>query len=1589
MNRGLLLPLVLLLAGAGGVQDPPPLIPGQDNPVPAGWPKLPAGWWNDGPGLRGIWDVSVEVGGRARKAICHVSACSQTGFTPAFRGYEKTGDVLDTFFFAAGADKTPATLKGDRAVIPHDYYSSSSMSLTWSDWNTMTGTWKVTKCKPEDEKAIPKDRDHPVVWRRWTPTIHSITPALIGPETRTGVGTVGSFLDTKIPASVEVTVRGWNLTPDLGLLSEPYPYPILVEGGGLRVSTSSSISCSRQEIRFQLEIPVEAKPAPLTFRILGRRFENAARFSRTRKEHCEAVAREVLKARHRLAECRETVEQLGPARVFLFAKKLEWIPPTAQDPNPIEPAAGLAKALKDLPWSRRVTSTAETLHKALQTWIDAQPVAEQKLSRYREGLDSTAKELESFEAAQVNGDVEEIRQLLRQLELWKDRDIFRDAPPAVAAGLPDPPPAAASLDPIGLPPEHRSAIDALPVVLTYDADLDATVGLSAKGDALTWHQPPSPDLWARLDRLKKAFEKKSKGSATFAEHVQAVELLEAALEEQGIRSRYATFAASLRREGHEGYLRLARDMVRMTGRALDLLDSLDARAGQALEEAGRVHAELEDEFIRCLLEVGELAQLRKELEELHGTRIPALLREMDERGEAERRDLEAWWASFDAELAAASEACVELAKDLLHVEDMADRMSTPMIDSMIEAADKVSLALAVYQIARLLKGGAVLGAKALRKLWDLGKAGVGLLKDGVRLARLRAARPELLKSAGEIFGKGPEAAAKSRKLIDHLAGAGLTADQVRTALAQAKDPAKTLEVLKNLGGTLHDLQAKYGDFLMKSVGTGSHVDEILRLGKNATPEDVKRISDKWKLLKNDYDVSVYLPKTTVDRIVDGLHQEGKLGEYLGRLGFRPDADLKSFVNPDRVREMLAESKLVDDLKAGFKRKNGGLGVEAYDNMWFSGFPTKTSREEFVAGLFQKLPPRPPAPGVGGKTVSFPDEIDGLLRQGNMDEARRRMKAAYPDQAKAVDDVLAQAAGAPSIQQVMAGKASAWKLVDLTGDGPFVTNGGKTLVEMMQDLSGQPFTFVGKTGLGKVDDAAAAGHAYAASAYKFDVAKGADILTEMSAFFHQNAAAGKTADKVAKYFVRSALGRMATDPKLAEQIPGLLKGLKGDPETRIVELARQLRAGDNPAWKNLFRDQEFALLEDALKMKSGKLKPEAAESATFRNRMSDMMSDWYRDGMTRFRDAPIPDYQRRMHEMGQKVTMGRLDKDLIAGRMNPFTDPAQAARWREEAERIAKLKDQSNLKPVLKHGDEPTAEMRKEKLRDAWAASTLAKEAGRGDESGDLESWVKQGADVPPPPGLETHGPGLLDLLGETFSDPNKDITREVSEFHRSSGMTGVLVWSVWKAALDPIKMSPRSFRYLVRYWYLDQKRHAELAGRLDARIAFLAERLDPARGRGFWHPARFAPDLGDPSVLPRLIDRESQLFRDRLEARLKTEKDPQRAAIVKELLSKHEAYVTTEVAWRIATFEEWTLPKLHAGAEAARKAARSVQQRQGDFRKLHHAATQVRRNIAAHLEVHEYEQLIKRSRLAVLVPAAGIRQYLETVRADLKAASGQ
>ncbi|NOX38943.1 MAG: hypothetical protein GXP05_00035 [Alphaproteobacteria bacterium] len=679
--------------------------------------------------------------------------------------------------------------------------------------------------------------------------------------------------------------------------------------------------------------------------------------------------------------------------------------------------------------------------------------------------------------------------------------------------------------------------------------------------------------------------------------------------------------------------------------------------------------------------------------------------------------LDKWWMTRAQGLKEISDTSTSVALNILE----ASQEGPVLLEALIRASDTADELVALYNLGKLVKGrfkakGKIADAENLEK--GIASAADDALKnaaEGSKIAKtLENSLPKSvsklvddavsdMKGAGALWGDEAQTAEKLRKYVKGLMGQNLTKDQIKKVLKAATDPAERDKVLGFIRDAMRNTAKDVGDFDFKSVGSGADIDRFL--AKNGElPKD-------WSFIKNDYDVSIYVPPKTVEKTISDMSQKEVAG-YLERLGHPPGTSLKDLSNPEAARTWIAEQKILDGIDANFTKLSGGVPAIAYDNMYFRGSPSVSTREDLMAGF--------------GKTLSGFSDADkavmkakfGLKPELRINNMLRRGVSAQdiikelPSSARANPAITRQisaAAGAPAMRDVLEGKLPVWRITDVFENDGFISVGGKKLVDLMQNGTGNPAFRVAEGGL----EASKAG--YLNKAFTLSAADGQDIVTEMATFFHYHGE--NTVDKLAKYFARGAFGRAIMEPKaaaLAQQsyLSPVLS--KYAPEVRMVMIAEEFG-------KSALKPTELLAAKKAVMLKYPKLAGSAAQDPVLakflkgvklpaasnssarnalRSQMENIMSNWVKnaDQASNATGTGRSLAESSARNLGRQFTKSRLSPEVLKQYFGASPEQIKA---------LQQLQNSEALKPLA---TTPTRSI--SRARRAFAGSAPAKSALR-------------------------------------------------------------------------------------------------------------------------------------------------------------------------------------------------------------------------------------------------------------------------------------
>jgi len=498
-----------------------------------------------------------------------------------------------------------------------------------------------------------------------------------------------------------------------------------------------------------------------------------------------------------------------------------------------------------------------------------------------------------------------------------------------------------------------------------------------------------------------------------------------------------------------------------------------------------------------------------------------------------------------------------------------------------------------------------------------------------------------------------------------------------------------------------------GDFDFKSVGTGADIDRFLA-GKGELPKD-------WSFIKNDYDVSIYVPPATVEKTISGMSQKEVAG-YLECLGHPPGTRLQDLSNPDAARTWIAEQKILDGIDANFSKLSGGVPAIAYDNMYFRGSPSVSTREDLMAGFGKTLSGLSSA-DKAAMTANFglrPElRINNMLRRGVPVEDIIKKLPGSTRTNPAITRQISAAAEAPAMRDVLEGKLPVWRITNVFENDGFISVGGKKLVDLMQNGTGNPAFRVAEDGL------AASKAGYLNKSFTLSAADGQDIVTEMATFFHYHG--GNTVDKLAKYYARGAFGRAIMDPKVAARAQASYLSpvlSKYAPEVRMVMIAEEFGT-------SALKSSELLAAKKAVMLKYPKLAglagqdpvlakflkgvevPPASNSQArqaLRNQMENIMSGWVRDADKASNAAGTGRSlaESSVRNMGRQFTKSRLSPDVLKQYFGASPEQIDALR---------RLQGSPALKP-LRNAPNPAVTRARRAYSDSVPLTSAKKSLGR-------------------------------------------------------------------------------------------------------------------------------------------------------------------------------------------------------------------------------------------------------------------------------------
>ena len=909
-------------------------------------------------------------------------------------------------------------------------------------------------------------------------------------------------------------------------------------------------------------------------------------------------------------------------------------------------------------------------------------------------------------------------------------------------------------------------------------------------------------------------------------------------------------AARIDRRGMPRYIQHAKGALAFIAQLASGYLQFDEALQVERSSIQRAHDRIQQHYVESLITRDRDGELGAEVRRLKQHCIADLQR-IDRVVQDANARLDAWLATMGGDLAALSKRLREVGELLVQMKTARDK-DVPNEETVLMVVKRIDQALMIYSICKLLKGAGKFVSRRLLKLGDDLVPPAELmeqLKKGLKDKRpeltdddlWNAVRKDLLtkNELDDLIGRLNKGAkledavkatcagrqvpksdvirrmqdagmseTEAGKLYKRLGESGITRAQLDELselhkLAKTDYPAAMAKSLGHLEETVKRLEDTHGiNLRILSVGSGTAVDDYWRSSGAAAD------MPGWKLFKNDWDGAFFLDpqkgaaqaRAMLDKL--GKSDAGRLQEIERSLGHH--------VSLGEVRQRLSDLEKLPDRSAAVTcsiddmKKQQALIERAIAQRYLEDEFRKTFTE--VA----KYPPSGPDFNLFSdnplRKLTFGADIDDALR----------------------------------------GKTSMMRHVELGPDGVFFTPGGKKYIDLMR--VGQTPIKRGTKAWEAVDDAE---RAALISRAQMNPADGAGMTDEMRAFFFQNLAekykvkpdvlaearrtlkdgtgAGSetletfntAANKTAKYYLRAALGRMASDPALGERMPELFKAATGSPEARIVAIA-------NGAGKGLFTPQQLQRLENALAIKQSGGATLVGNQAVLKNgksagnplRMisdwSDDLNDWGRKGQ----DAADQWYRNRGAAIGklpadeQKAAWQALQneralhdqaRDLTMGRLSPDQLQQYAGIPAAEAQRIGALSKNPNVAPLLGANADDVARRLREAGHDKDAVRINRAAYGADEVGGDEDDL------------------GVMDLI---------DMPIEwVSHIRRLKGEGGVLAWArvVTNVAFNVFfsgwETLSRVMLMAYRYYCVDRDLVDKLSGELAIKLMGIEYRL--------------------------------------------------------------------------------------------------------------------------------------------------------------------
>jgi hypothetical protein len=1581
---------------------------GQDPEKRPHWLKPPAGEGLDDQGLSGPWRVEIVVEGKTRAAVLRLwHDVKNDNFTlrpesgeGGKTGYEPFDELA--YMWRGYGSRTFKDRQLTQSTWGHTKFPGA-LKLTVRDWSTVEGVYSAREWKKNEagEFQWQDTSSAPVVLRRLVPQVEKVVVDQIEP---------GEDADY-----YSLTVKGRNL-PD-GYIDTYYPADV-VRFPETRITLSFGESSFRpSEMKLNLKVRRAVVPGPQAAVILGKLFPN---FFIKMPKSCaeiEAMVREREKAVERLDEAIASAEKV---LMRLLEAQSAWRRVSTRNKNPVSQLKAVAESFPTLPVP---LESEDVKNKALEYVRQAtSPEAMSGVTATgRSAMENLKRTLS--EAAQVEKQVAAypsdrnfaaLADTLRRVERFVDLNLeFLDQ---AAETLPPPPPSLEPVERVTVRPwlnkpviNDRTIRAALPSAKTLEELVQAKI---------------IPDKWVvcaesageirfasipgKVEAIRTALADYLKAEPRTAETQGEVHTLSAALAEADWRLRYEAMIPFFSKEGFPAHVDIAQELDDEATKGCFRFVDLLTRLRFIRSEEWGVRTALYPRFTECLIEKfieqdQEIKKLREEFERLKD-RFATQLQDYESWMEGSEKDLAEWWRSVDRALADLESKSLQTGAALLDVQEIGRESATPWLDALVKGVDQFVLVYASVNLLRAI--GPYLKREKTMKVKDAYKE---LEKNASKYTSKlpKETQAKFLDDLGPLFGKGDEAAEKAAKYLSHLEKMGLGEKQIQRVIDIAKKN-NGQEYLDSVRKGLQDVQSKYGDVYIQSVGTGSVVDDYLRGGPLPSAKD-------WNVLKNDYDVSIYISDDVVRNVMKGLDRsdpktlfmQKKIAPYLEKIGIPPGTAVDKLPAP--VQRMVAEMKVIEDIEGAITKQMNGIPPLAFDNMWFRGMPTKASREEYLGEIVRRLP-ADEAKRVLGSNPEV--ALSKMIEKGKGSDFRRaldEMVKADPQAAREIENLMTRAAAASEMKDLLSGRIPFWKISEVTGDGAFVTVGGKKLVEMMQS---NPFTKIGKEGLSQVDDAARMG--FLQSTFRMSPADGMDIVTEMRAFYTQNA--GKAADKISKYYLRAAFGRLATDAKIAPELQAAYSALKGSPEERMLMLiadkGKHLFGQDEmamlaKAWKMKYNNKESAQLAEAF----AKTYPEAAEtwSKIFKGKFDDsskiipgdeakklmaqQMEAWHKHAAAVDKALGSNPLTQQAHDIGRMATLGRLEKEARKG-FNPGMDPA---KWNEISNRIERMKGAAprQFHDYVYGGADAAEKIRNAKRFDPDYAGVGPLYALKSMVEAEKVSRAAEGPD-----------PTVLGSMMDLFNDPRYEFARDMLQnqqmfqeaFGEWSGVLGRLVWAVWNYVKNPAGFIARLGRQYYRgYFVIDWKRHEQLAHALIARLHGLIMRLDILYNPGnrirqaveFRYPLGYYHEVKDRDPVEWLKGRPDQ-FRERLSAAIKkneTSEDAKlkkKSEVLRQLMADFAAWENGLTRDLGAIRAEKEL--LDGREEAASKfGTELLDTRFREFTQLRLSLETLHQKLSVALTHADYEDL---SAPHVLAAIAGVFQWTRTLREQMRQAAG-